>query len=288
MRLTGLITTFFLVIAGGEELDSVWSFVTHLNTFVHGTATDAIGIQLHPVGGNSDDEVVALSIGDDKRILLGRPQGWICPEREDCVGGTLWMGAVVLVEWLTQHTDFKNQRILELGAGLGSVGLSALRLCDGCSLTTTDISSMIPLLAHNMQLNSKRVHVVGGSKGGQDEAEIVVAPLSWDNNTHTLQHTQYDVIVGSEIIYYEPSYIKLVRMLQKYSHANTRIFLSSGDRGDNCLHFLTLAGAHGFEWERLHKATGFEHAPDINIFELTKTNEGVEDSINELFKRDEL
>ena len=84
------------------------------------------------------------------------------------------------------------------------------------------------------------------------------------------QAPKYDIIVGAELIYYEPMFMPLVSMLQRHSHARTRIFLSSADRGDNSLRFLSLALIHGFSWKEVLRATNFTYASDIGVFELTR------------------
>lgn len=69
------------------------------------------------------------------------------------VGACLWDGALVLAAYLRTlpRHRFHGMRCVELGAGVGTVGLVAARL--GAHATITDIRKVLPLLQDNLAAN---------------------------------------------------------------------------------------------------------------------------------------
>jgi hypothetical protein len=96
-------------------------------------------------------ENVAVKGHTDLRVTSD-PSGRVYPF---CVGRGLWMASLHLVEYfnhLPDHLICQNYgRVLELGAGLGAVGMCLAR--KGASVTVTDVEKMLPLLQFNVSSN---------------------------------------------------------------------------------------------------------------------------------------
>merc|ERR1712232_1309154 len=96
---------------------------------------------------------------------------WMCGERlqfsqdnamtVDLVGLTVWDSSIVVAKYLEKrvkaertrtHTHFlHNKTCIELGAGLGVVGLSAGLL--GAKVTITDTAWFVPAIERNLEIN---------------------------------------------------------------------------------------------------------------------------------------
>ncbi|MFV0367851.1 MAG: class I SAM-dependent methyltransferase [Hyphomicrobiaceae bacterium] len=101
-------------------------------------------------------------------------------------GLLLWDAALALGAELAGMGTLPGKRILELGAGVGLVGLVASHL--GASVFQTDhAAEALELSHHNAVLN--------GLTG------IQLAPADWSNWTSTPVTGLFDIIVGSDILY---------------------------------------------------------------------------------------
>lgn len=67
-----------------------------------------------------------------------------------------WQAALCLCEWIIENKDiFLNRVILELGSGLGLVGLLLLRVCQPKMMLFSDChDDVIAQLIENIELNS--------------------------------------------------------------------------------------------------------------------------------------
>ena len=109
-------------------------------------------------------------------------------------GALLWDSSVVLSVHLLQRRKEGRLPIglhcVELGAGLGLVGLSAATL--GCRVTLTDREEVLPLLAHGVAMN-----------GLQDHAKV--AALEWGGTSlHTTARAlgrPFALILAADVVY---------------------------------------------------------------------------------------
>jgi protein N-lysine methyltransferase METTL21D len=100
---------------------------------------------------------------------------------------------------------FKDKSIIELGAGLGCVGISAA--CLGGNVLITDLEENLELLTFNVDKNTP-VFSLHGS--------VEVKPLSWSKQSAAALLTQqhFDVILLSDCVYYEESLEPLIQTLE--------------------------------------------------------------------------
>jgi EEF1A lysine methyltransferase 3 len=124
----------------------------------------------------------------------------------------VWEGTFLLAFFMGKQPLVLGQRILEIGAGLGVVGIYSA-LC-GHQVTITDNQDDALLFARaNVLLN--------------DCSQVEVRKLDWRHPD--LPH-QFDVIVGSEVIYDRSSYPGLVEFLHQALSPSGVVFLSKNEQ----------------------------------------------------------
>ena len=120
----------------------------------------------------------------------------------------IWEASFVLAYFLGKQPVKEGRRILEIGAGVGIVGIYAA-LC-GHRVTVTDINPDALLFAKaNALLNGV-------------SADIVQC-LDWNDSNLS---ASYDVIVGSEVVYDRQTYPTLVHFLRSALAPGGMIFLA--------------------------------------------------------------
>lgn len=102
-------------------------------------------------------------------------------------GLRLWEAGIILARYVVHNPHlFKNKRVLELGAGVGIAGLTVKKWTECKEIEMTDYHpSVIDNINHNMEKNS---------------AVCPVFNLDWKK--HGVHTTQYDIIMGSDIVYF--------------------------------------------------------------------------------------
>ncbi|KAK6152923.1 hypothetical protein DH2020_012562 [Rehmannia glutinosa] len=133
----------------------------------------------------------------------------------------LWPAATTLVNLLDRHRRRESTplsslfttgaaqrrlRLLELGSGTGMVGIAAAVLL-GASVTVTDLPHVLPNLQFNVDANAGILDLHGGS--------VDVAALSWGEIQEMERiGRDYDVIVGSDVVYHDHLYEPLLETLR--------------------------------------------------------------------------
>jgi predicted nicotinamide N-methyase len=124
----------------------------------------------------------------------------------------VWDATFLLALFMGKQPVVLGQRMLEIGAGMGVVGIYAA-LC-GHNVTLTD--------NHEAALAFARANVLLNGC-----PQVAVRKLDWRHPD--LPH-QYDVIFGSEVIYDRQYYRALVEFLHKALTPNGVIFLSKNEQ----------------------------------------------------------
>ena len=120
----------------------------------------------------------------------------------------LWEASFVLAHFLGEQPVNPNCQMLEIGAGIGTVGIYAA-LC-GHRITITDINEDALMFARaNALLNGL--------------TDLDIRKLDWSDPGET--HL-YDVVVGSEVVYDRRSYPLLVNFLRRVLAPGGVIFLA--------------------------------------------------------------
>ncbi|XP_067851839.1 EEF1A lysine methyltransferase 3-like [Heptranchias perlo] len=127
----------------------------------------------------------------------------------------IWDAGLALCQYFEEERiKFSGMKVIELGAGTGIVGILAVLL--GGDVTITDQPNVLKQIEHN----------VAASIPTSCRNRVNVRALSWGLD-HVQFPTDYDFILGGEIVYMSKTYSFLLKTLQHLSNERTIIYLSS-------------------------------------------------------------
>ncbi|KXZ54919.1 hypothetical protein GPECTOR_4g991 [Gonium pectorale] len=200
-------------------------------------------------------------------------------------GTTVWDGAVVLSHYLTEsgalsrpperpyaYSGGSLPTVLELGAGTGAVSLALAATRCAASVTVTDLADLLPHLRVNASANAALL----------PPGRVHLAPLRWgqegEEDVQRLSPVRppFDVIVGSDLIYYTftpatPHSALLLWTLRRLAGPHTTVFLSLSlhHNPEEVESFLQRA-APFFHVLRLRRSIPEEwRVPDVLVVRLT-------------------
>ncbi|KAL0207584.1 hypothetical protein P9112_012212 [Eukaryota sp. TZLM1-RC] len=166
-------------------------------------------------------------------------------------GCALWDAAILFSRWIYHNSDiFSGQDVLELGAGVGSCGLTCARFANKVYITDY-IDSVIDNINYNVQLNSDvlssdSVDIPPKVRGNHNIKERCFAQkLDW---TTPLDSTvpKCDIIIGSELTYSNLFINDLMKTLTLYAHPHSAFYeVLSTDR-DGVSNFIDLVEDNGW------------------------------------------
>lgn len=210
-------------------------------------------------------EIVPLKIGDKTLKLLqikdleeyiaGLVEGGSVPILDLPFWAKVWESSFLLAYFLGRRPVVLGQRMLEIGGGIGAVGIYAA-MC-GHNVTITDINEDALLFARaNVLLNGV--------------ARAQVQKLDW--NEANLPDP-YDVIVGAEVIYDRESYPLLVNFLRRAIVPKGMIFLAKNANLHAPKFFVELT--QYFEFKQNVQTIGSgEDAQKIELFAIRLKADG--------------
>ena len=179
---------------------------------------------------------------------MGRGRGSVLCLLEDPMGtlaggngAKLWDCSLALTRFLAehytddyfvkQHGDNTPNSVLELGAGLGLVGMALATM--GANVVATERALALPLLTKNMEHNQGVIigsERKGGTNGKDSDngGSIQVAELSWGHETTVAfleerdrrEQPPFDIVVGSDLIF--PSNVEAYPLLVDTLHVLLR------------------------------------------------------------------
>lgn len=134
-------------------------------------------------------------------------------------GAVLWPAATALIEYLDGQVQKSclNFRCVELGAGVGAVGLF-MALHKGCEVTLTEVPEQLQLLGLNVSENSPT---------GLD---LQVAPLTWGDQEQMEVLGTFEMVVGSDVSYRPQCIGELLSTAERLLAPGGRVVLSLQDR----------------------------------------------------------
>ncbi len=138
----------------------------------------------------------------------------------------VWEASVVLGFFMSRLDPSPESRVLELGAGLGVSGIVAAAF--GHQVTITDYKDEI--------LDFARVSAAVNGVGDQVEFSL----LDW---TAPASLGQFDVIIGSEILFHERFFSPLLKVFQFYLKPDGAIYLAHDVRRKSLSPFLERCSA---------------------------------------------
>ncbi|EGZ28745.1 hypothetical protein PHYSODRAFT_309503 [Phytophthora sojae] len=152
------------------------------------------------------NEEVSLTAVQDREICAGTPA---FPSHGHCV----WDAALLLADYLqteagedgqaTCKFQFKGKKVVELGAGVGLVGMALAVL--GAEVVVTDQEYALPLLAKNVDTCSRLA--------------------SWKKSV--------DVVVFSDVLYHASAFLLLIETLHELVSPTSDVFFSFETRNES-------------------------------------------------------
>ena len=138
-----------------------------------------------------------------------------------------WPGSFALAEYLLNNYSMEGKRVLELGCGTAATGIALERA--GAKVVCTDYDPLaLEMARYNARLNGCR--------------EISMCMLDWYSPEI---EGQFDLIVGSEVVYFEKTFDSIINVLKKYSNPKGVIILSDQLR-PQMISFLEKCTESGF------------------------------------------
>jgi len=149
----------------------------------------------------------------------------------------IWKKALVLARYLEKnHRKIEllkpDQRVIELGAGCGLLGIALAML--GCEVTLTDMKEMLELLA---------VNVNGNTLEAQHRPRV--AELDWTEEDLSRFKPPFEFIVGTDVVFLESLVAPLIATLLALSDRRSQIFICVEQRNESAHElFLEKAKEH--------------------------------------------
>jgi len=161
---------------------------------------------------------------DINGVIMRVEQRWIQDGKggsEIGYGASVYNSSFVLADYICNHVPLFHKSIIELGAGTGLVGLSALLYQCNLLVSTDGDEKLLDLTLLNIQRNTEanRERVRGSYE---------VKPLFWGNVAHMEEVSKYgpfDYIVCSDIVAfpYQEAYGSLIDTLLFFSSMNENL-----------------------------------------------------------------
>ncbi|XP_078387652.1 EEF1A lysine methyltransferase 3-like [Cetorhinus maximus] len=176
------------------------------------------------------------------------------------ISAIIWKSGKVLCRYFEkEQINFAGKKVIELGSGTGLVGILAVLL--GGDVTLTDQPNALDQIEYNIAKNIPK-NIIQRAK---------VSALVWGKD-HSQFPTDYDFILGSDIIYKPLEFHLLIRTLQHLSNQSTVIYLCSKMREyRGAIDFYEKLLPQYFDSKIVHSV------PDeqINLYKITKKEMGV-------------
>jgi predicted nicotinamide N-methyase len=155
----------------------------------------------------------------------------------------LWPAAVAMAHYIAQRLPLAGRRVLELGCGLGLVGVVAA--LQGARVLCTDYEeAALAFARHNARHNAC--------------AQVRFRCMDW---RRPALRRRYDYLLASDVIYEARNFAPLVVILQRYlARGGTAVFSEPGRV--NAVPFFALVRQYGLtcktelwplEWEGTHQ-----------------------------------
>ena len=127
----------------------------------------------------------------------------------------IWEASIVLGDFLAGMKPEPGKQILEIGCGLGVVGIIASSFGHRVTMTEYNADSL------NFARANARLNALSPGSNPQ------IVALDWNRPQ---MDGLFDYVVGSEVIYKEKNYQPLVRLFTKYLRPGGEIILAEGIR----------------------------------------------------------
>lgn len=138
----------------------------------------------------------------------------------------IWESSIVLAAYLAEQTMDKNRTVLELGAGMGVVGL--FLAAAGHPVTLTDCNpDALALLKKNAERNGL--------------TSVTVRQLDWN---HFESPGSFDIVCGAELVYRQADIQPAMTAVRKSIKPEGTVYLAHDIKRLSMIDFLAEAGKH--------------------------------------------
>ncbi|CAB4069555.1 EEF2KMT [Lepeophtheirus salmonis] len=184
-------------------------------------------------------------------------------------GLTSWQGALMLTDWFVINNKIlKGKRIIELGSGVGLLGIHLLKTCpDILEYTFTDTHhNVLNFLNYNIHLNLTQTPTYYRiQKDNPEKDSVSLRKLDWNTGLPKYNLREFDVILGSDIVYERSLIPPLVGVLKTAMDIDSkrRAYIACTERSQTTLDiFETEILNNGLRYEILYKGM---YSPRENI-----------------------
>ena len=161
------------------------------------------------------------------------------------IGSAVWEGTSVLLQHLYSlpSAALRGARVLELGCGVGVVGIACAALGAAAVELTDNKPALLSLVKHNIAANA------GVARG------CSALPLNWGvaGWTAFAGCKQPTLLLGADLVYTDEGAARLCETLACALHDDARLLLAYRERGQGPAFFATLE-ARGLAREAVHVA----------------------------------
>ncbi|MFN9717480.1 MAG: class I SAM-dependent methyltransferase [Planctomycetota bacterium] len=171
----------------------------------------------------------------------------------------LWPAAVAMSNQVSRAAWPRGTDVLELGCGVGLVGLAAL--ANGCRVTMTDY-------------DPRAIQVAGHNARRNGFVDFETQQLDW---RHPLPR-RYPIILGCDLLYEERNLEPILNLLDVMLDSGGECWLADGGRR-HATHFLSLARDRGYNIH-MFDANGtevFRPGDQLQIFRMQKRSDPAND-----------
>ena len=175
------------------------------------------------------------------------------------VGASLWDCSLVLSKWFETDSwpegSLTAIRVIELGAGLGLVGLAVA--AGGADVTITDRAPYIAAIERNIEANFVKGH-----------ARAMV--YEWASDCAALK-PPFDIILGSDVMYDVSAMPALCSTWLALSDVNTRIYVACELR-EGLKECFSVLREKGFTWRKVQNTELHPEwkSEDLGVFQICR------------------
>ena len=198
------------------------------------TASDATtgrrSLRYEEVMASNDDSATALfELANATHVVFGVGGHDLTIQQDPAVvgtGGCVWETSYLMAQWLRpqlearQATLGRRQRLLEVGAGCGLLGIAAAH--NGCEVLLTEQASAMANLRANVEANPPPGG--GGTSGGTARA----LELSWTSAADVATAAAsgpWDVLTGTDVVYKAELVAPLLDALRRCATSTSVVYL---------------------------------------------------------------
>jgi len=178
------------------------------------------------------------------------------------IGGKLWDAALALLAHVgsTAGTDecVAGKRVLELGSGVGAVGIGA-KLFGAQRVTLTDVAAVVSLLEANIELNNVE--------------DVTAVALDWfEDVPQAVLDEPFDLILASDVVYDPDLHAPLLKTLEVLLERVPVCLLAHRKRNPHDAEFFgALRARFEVEGRKVASGGGFERVPeDVVLFAVRR------------------